>query len=172
VGDSAPSRKETLRAARLLLAQGEPSAALSLLESCFDAHGEEAAALLLAAEARRELRQEPQALELARRAAVASPRSAGSWNGIARSLHALARDAEALDAAERARALLDVAPEEAHREGPAVYLTLVWCHRARREFREALARAEEGLARWPDAVLAQWASLVEEELAEAERERC
>ena len=32
--------------------------------------------------------------------------------------------------------------------------------------------AEEGLAVIPDAVLAQYASLVEQELAEAEKERC
>jgi hypothetical protein len=32
--------------------------------------------------------------------------------------------------------------------------------------------AEEGLARIPDAILAQWAATVEEELAEAEKEQC
>ena len=35
-----------------------------------------------------------------------------------------------------------------------------------------LAVAEEGLTRCPDAILAQWASLVEEELAESEKEEC
>lgn len=170
MGGSRPSHAEGLARARLLLARGEPSAALTLLERRLRRHGEEAATLLLAAEARCELRQEPQAVELARRAVAAAPRSAAAWNGLARCLHALARDAEALAAAERARRLLG--PADAHREGPAVYLTLVWCHRARRELREALALAEQALARWPDAVLAEWASLVEEELAEAERERC
>jgi hypothetical protein len=48
----------------------------------------------------------------------------------------------------------------------------VWCLRARRLLREALAAAEEGLARSPDGPLLQWASAVEEELQEAERERC
>ena len=40
------------------------------------------------------------------------------------------------------------------------------------ELREALAVAEEGLRRWPDAVLAHWASQLEEELAAADAERC
>jgi hypothetical protein len=35
-----------------------------------------------------------------------------------------------------------------------------------------VAIAEEGLLRCPDAVLAHWASIVEEELAESEEERC
>ena len=55
--------------------------------------------------------------------------------------------------------------------GP-VYLTLLWCLREKRQLKEALAVAEEGLGRCYDSVLAQWASTVEEELAEAERERC
>ena len=54
----------------------------------------------------------------------------------------------------------------------AVYLTLVWCLREMRRYREAIAVAEEGLARMPDAVLAQWATRIEEELVEAEKERC
>ena len=53
-----------------------------------------------------------------------------------------------------------------------MYLTLVWCLRELRLFKEALAAAEEGLAAVPDAVLAQYASLVEQELAEAEKEEC
>ena len=32
--------------------------------------------------------------------------------------------------------------------------------------------AEQGLARIPDAILAQWAATVEEELAEASKEGC
>ena len=54
----------------------------------------------------------------------------------------------------------------------SVYLTMVWCLRELRRYREALAVAEEGLRRTPDAVLAQWATQVEEDLARAERERC
>ena len=58
------------------------------------------------------------------------------------------------------------------RQAAPVYLTLVWCLREKRLFREALDVAEEGLARIPDAILAQWAATVEEELAEAEKEEC
>ena len=54
----------------------------------------------------------------------------------------------------------------------AVYLTLVWWLREMHRYREAIAMAEEGLARMPDAVLAQWATQIEEELVEAEKERC
>ena len=54
----------------------------------------------------------------------------------------------------------------------AVYLTLVWCLREMRCYREAIALAEEGLERMPDAVLAQWATQIEEELVTAEQERC
>ena len=35
-----------------------------------------------------------------------------------------------------------------------------------------LAAAEEGLSRCSDAILAQWASVVEEELAAAQKEEC
>jgi hypothetical protein len=48
----------------------------------------------------------------------------------------------------------------------------VWCLRAKRLLREALSAAEEGLARSPDGPLVQWASVVEEELAQEEKERC
>ena len=41
-----------------------------------------------------------------------------------------------------------------------------------RRYREAIALAEEGLRRMPDAVLAQWATQVEDELVAAEKERC
>ena len=58
------------------------------------------------------------------------------------------------------------------RQAAPVYLTLVWCLRETRRLREALAAAEEGLRRTPDAVLAEWAGVVEQELAEAEKERC
>jgi tetratricopeptide (TPR) repeat protein len=99
-----------------------------------------------------------------------SPRSAEALDSLARCLHALARDAEALETALAARGLLGEGDN--YREAAPVYLTLVWCLREMRRFREALAMAEEGLARTPDAILAQWASTVEEELAEAEKEEC
>jgi len=41
-----------------------------------------------------------------------------------------------------------------------------------RHYQEALDLASEGLERCPDAILAQWASLVEEELAESQKEEC
>ncbi len=53
-----------------------------------------------------------------------------------------------------------------------MYLTIVWCLRELERLPEALAAAEEGLRRTPDAVLAEWASVVEQELAESEKERC
>ena len=54
----------------------------------------------------------------------------------------------------------------------AVYLTLVWCLREMRRYREAIAVAEEGLERMPDAVLAQWATQIEDELVASEKEEC
>ena len=54
--------------------------------------------------------------------------------------------------------LLDEGDNAVH--APPVYLTLVWCLREQRRFREAIAAAEEGLQRAPDAVLAQWATQV------------
>ena len=72
--------------------------------------------------------------------------------------------------ATQARGLLDEGDNAAH--AAAVYLTLVWCLRELRRFREAIAVAEEGLERAPDAVLAQWATQVQDELIAAEKERC
>ena len=72
--------------------------------------------------------------------------------------------------AQEARALLGEGDN--FTQTAAVYLTLVWCLREMRRYREAIAVAEEGLARMPDAVLAQWATEIEEELIAAEKERC
>ena len=69
------------------------------------------------------------------------------------------------------RALLDADPANAVHAAP-VFLTLVWCLREKRRFREAIAAAEEGLRRTPDAILAQWATQVQDELIAAEKERC
>jgi len=101
---------------------------------------------------------------------ASSPRSSEALNGLARCLHAMAKDEEALAAAESARALL--AEGENFRHAAPVYLSIVWCLRDLRRYREAVAMAEEGLLRCPDAVLAQWATVVEEELAESEQDRC
>ena len=98
------------------------------------------------------------------------PRSAEAQNALARCLHGLGRDDEALERAEAARAMLDEGDNAVH--ASAVYLTLVWCLREKRRFREAIAMAEEGLKRAPDAILAQWATQVQDELIAAEKERC
>jgi tetratricopeptide (TPR) repeat protein len=156
--------------ARLLAARGELGRASALLDSILERQADHQGALLLKASLLLESRRDEAALELCDRAVRASPRSVEALDARARCLHALGRDEEALAVAESARRLLGEADNYKH--GGPVYLTLVWCLRELGRRREAVAVAEEGLARWPDAVLAQWASLVEEELAEAEKERC
>ena len=156
--------------ARLLAARGELEHALALLDSILEHNADHLGALLLKASLLVESRGAEAALELYDRAVRDAPHSAEAHNDRARCLHALGRDEEALAVAERARGLLEEGDN--YKQGAPVYLTLLWCLRELRKYREALALAEEGLARWPDAVLAQWASLVEEELAEAEKEEC
>jgi tetratricopeptide (TPR) repeat protein len=156
--------------ARLLAARGLIQDALGALEALLREQPEHVPALLLKAGLLLESREGEAALAVHERAAAVAPDSAETWNGLARCLHALARDDEALSAAERARELLPQGDNFRH--ASAVYLTLVWCLRERRRYKEALAAAEEGLERCPDAILAQWAGVVEEELAEAEKEEC
>ena len=156
--------------ARLLAARGRTQDALGALEVVLSEEPSHVPALLLRATLLLECREGAAALVLLERAVALAPESAETWNGLARCLHALARDEDALWAAERARALLAVGDNFRHVS--TVYLTLVWCLRERRLLKEALAAAEEGLERCPDAILAQWASVVEEELAEAEKEEC
>lgn len=127
-------------------------------------------ALLLKAWMHAEDREWERSLAITRQAVALWPRSAEASNAMARLLHSLGHDDEALAEAERARALLDEGDNARH--ASAVYLTLVWCLREKRRFREAIAAAEEGLERAPDAVLAQWATQVQDELAAAEKERC
>jgi len=127
-------------------------------------------AVLLKARLLLDARESAEALALFRQAARRWERSSEALNGLALCLHALGLDDESLAFAERARDLLGEG-DNARETGP-VYLTLVFCLREKRLFREALAVAEEGLARCADAVLAHWAGIVEEELAEAEKERC
>ena len=159
-----------LTRARLLAAEGELSAALGVLEGLLAADPQDLPALLLKGGVLLQLRQEEAALACYERAAALAPGSAEAANGLARCLHAMERDDAALQAAQRAKELLR-RPENYAQAAP-VFLTLVWVHRARRRFQEALDCAQEGLARCPDAVLAQWASVVEEELEEAQQERC
>lgn len=156
--------------ARFLAARGEVGGARDALDAVLRAEPSHLGAHLLRARLLLEDREGEQALSLFDHAVLAWPGSAEARNERARCLHALGRHEEALAEAERARALLDEA-DNLPQVGP-VYLTLVWCLREMRRFREALLLANEGLARVPDAILADWAATVEEELAEAQKEEC
>jgi tetratricopeptide (TPR) repeat protein len=160
----------TFETARIRAVRGDPSGALSALDEVLAEQPRHLGALLLKAHVRLEARDTAEALALSREAAESHPGSAEALNAVARCLHALGRDEEALGVARRACALLGEG--ENYRQVAPVYLTIVWCLREMRRYREALAAAEEALARTPDAVLAQWASVVEEELAEAEKDEC
>lgn len=160
----------SLGEARLLLVQDRLAEAAALVEGILEADPADEGALLLLAEIRMAQAREEDALRLYRRAVDLHPGSAEARNGLARGLHALHEDDLALAAARQAHGLLDKGDNARH--AAAVYLTLVWCLREKRMLREALAAAEEGLLRVSDAVLAQWAGTIEEELAEAEKERC
>jgi tetratricopeptide (TPR) repeat protein len=155
---------------RVLVVQGRLDEALAAVERQLAEDGRDVEALLLKASILAERREEDEALALCRRAAELAPRSAEAWNAVALRLHAQGRDGEALAAAEAARDLLKEGDNFHHTS--AVYLTLVWCLRELRRYPEAVAVAEEGLLRCPDAVLAQWATVVEEELAESEKNEC
>lgn len=156
--------------ARVLQVGGRPQEALGVLDGLLGEHPDHPGALILKADLLMESREGEQALALYRRAAEVAPGSSEALNGLARGLHALGRDAEALEVAEAARRILG--DGDNFRQTAPVYLTAVWCLRELGRLPEALALAEEGLVRCPDGVLAQWASVVEEELAEAEKERC
>lgn len=154
----------------MLSARGSVAEAVTALDAVLAEEPAHLQALLLKAGLLLGAREEEGALALYRRAVDVAPRSAEALNGLARCLHAQGFDVEALGVAESARGLLGEG--ENFRHVAPVYLTIVWCLREQRRYREALAAADEGLSRCPDAILAQWASLVEEELAEAEKEEC
>jgi tetratricopeptide (TPR) repeat protein len=156
--------------ARLLAARGNAAEAEHLLEALLAEDPGHVPALLLKAGLRLSAREGDEALVLYERAAAAAPESSEAWNGLARCCHALGLDAKALAAASRARELLSLGDNFRH--ASSVFVTLVWCLRELRRYREALEVASEGLERSPDAILAQWASVVEEELAEAEKDEC
>jgi tetratricopeptide (TPR) repeat protein len=156
--------------ARVLAVRGRVQEALACLDVRLAERPDDVGALLLRGQLLLQVREEQAALESLSRAAALAPRDAEALDGLARALHALGRDAEALSVAQEARRRLGEG--ENFRHAASVYLTIVWCLREQRHYREALEAAEEGLRRCPDAVLAQWASVVEEELAEAEQERC
>ena len=164
------SFEEQVREVRLLAAIGRRREALSAADVLLDENPDHLGILLLKAGLLQQAGGAEGALALYERAVRQSPRAAEAWNDRARCLHGLGRDDEALEAARMARSLL-VQPDNA-RHAPSVYLTLMWCLREKRLFREALQAAEECLARTPDAVVAEWAGQIEQELAEAERERC
>jgi tetratricopeptide (TPR) repeat protein len=156
--------------ARLLLVRGEEESALAAVEAALALEPDHVGALLLKAELLLLGREGDAALGLHQRVTELLPRSSETWNALARCRHALGDDRGALQAAEEARRLLGEG-DNFLQAGP-VYLTLLWCLREMRRYQEALDMAEEGLARVPDAILAQWAATVAEELAEAEKERC
>lgn len=159
-----------LESARTLVVMGRAGEARATLEAILGRDPRNAGALALLAEVSLQEREPEQALTLLERAVAADSGSADASNLLARALHVLGRDEEALAAACRAQALL--ADPAQFRQIAPVYLTLVWCLRELRRLPEALAAAEEGLRRTPDAVLAEWASVVEQELASDQKERC
>jgi tetratricopeptide (TPR) repeat protein len=162
--------EDPVREARVLAGLGRRDEARALLDEALGADPDDPAALVLKGAMLAEDRDWMDALAVYERAARRAPRSAEVRNELARCLHAVGRDEDALVEAEAARALLGEGDN--FRFAAPVYLTLVWCLRELRRFREALAAAEEGLERAPDAILAQWATLVEGELVEAEKEQC
>ena len=156
--------------ARTLAAVGRTAEAVALLTELLETDPSHHGGLLLRAQLHAEDREWEKALVLNERAATLWPRSAEAVNALARRLHAMGRDQEAMKTAHEARSVLGEGDN--FTQTAAVYLTLVWCLREMRRYREAIAVAEEGLARMPDAVLAQWATQIEEELIAAEKERC
>lgn len=162
--------EQRLREARLLAFTGRRQDAMAEAEAILDEAPEHLGALMLKAGLLQQTGAAEAAMALYDRAVDLAPASAEAWNDRARGLHALGRDDEALAAAERARALLADPVNAVH--VPTVYLTLIWCLREKRLYREALAAADECLAHTPDAVVAEWAGQIEQELAQAERERC
>ena len=162
--------EEPFARVRVLVGMGRLEEARPLLAQILERDPHHLGALLLQGGLRIEERDFPGALALYEKAAREWPRSAEAHNAVARCLHALGRDREAIAHAETARSLLGEGDNFA--QTAAVYLTLVWCHRELREYKEAVNAAEEGLAVAPDAILAQWASQVEMEMMEAEKEEC
>jgi tetratricopeptide (TPR) repeat protein len=156
--------------ARTMAGMGRDEEASEAIEAILAEDPRHLGALLLKAWMHGEDREWEESLALTRHAAALWPRSSEAQNALARCLHGLGRDDEALEHAEAARAMLDEGDNAAH--AAAVYLTIVWCLREKRRFRDAIAMAEEGLERAPDAILAQWATQVQDELIAAEKERC
>jgi tetratricopeptide (TPR) repeat protein len=159
-----------LEEARSLFFRGLRGGALERVDEALAQDPAHVEALVLKGAVLLELREGEQATAALEHAVALAPRSAEALNGLARCLHALGDDERALDYAEQARAVLGEGDN--FRQRAAVYLTILWCLRELRRYREALAAADEGLQGMPDAVLAQWASVVEEEYAESQKEEC
>jgi tetratricopeptide (TPR) repeat protein len=170
MGGPVSSAQERFEKARFLVARGELAPARLALLEALAAEPDHLGALVLQARMLREERDSAGALRVLDQALLVWPRSAEVRNERARSLHALRREEDALAEAERARDLLDEGDN--HVQAGPVYLTMVFCLREMGRLPEALERAEEGLARVGDAILAGWAATVEEELAEAQKEGC
>jgi tetratricopeptide (TPR) repeat protein len=167
---SAEDVVEAFARARTMAGMGRDEEAAAAIEAILAEDPRHLGALLLKAWLHGEDREWDESLALTRHAAALWPRSSEAQNALARCLHGLGRDEEALERAQAARALLEEGDNAVH--AAAVYLTLVWCLREQRRYREAIAMAEEGLQRAPDAVLAQWATQLQDELIAAEKERC
>jgi tetratricopeptide (TPR) repeat protein len=142
--------------ARFLAATGEPSEALAVVEDVLSEDPRHLGAVLLKSSLLIELRRDEEALALCEAAA-------GSWPGSAEALNAL-------EAGMRAKAVLR--DGDNFRETGPVYLTLVLALREQGRLDEALRLAEEGLRLVSDAVLAHWASVVEEEWSGSRKDRC
>jgi tetratricopeptide (TPR) repeat protein len=131
--------EERVREARLAAFAGRRDEALAEVDAILDEAPDHLGALLLKASLLQESGAVESAAALYERAVTLAPASPEAWNERARCLHSLGRDDEALESARGARALLDDPRNAAH--VPAVFLTLVWCLREKRLFREALAAA-------------------------------
>ena len=167
---TAGTTTEAFDQARSLAFRGDPRGALARLEELLALDPDHVAGLLLKGTLLLELREGEEATTVLEHAVRLAPRSAEAWNALARCRHALGDDEGGLRDAQLAKTLLREGDNFRHRA--AVYLTLVWCLREMRRYREALELAEEGLEGMPDAVLAQWASVIEEEYAESQKEEC
>src|SRR5262245_35840436 len=110
----------------MLVARGAWEA-LEAVDAVLAEEPDNAEALLLKARLVLERRDGEGALALYRRAAALLPSSCEAQDALARCLHALGRDDEALEVACRARDLLNEGDNFRH--AGAIYLTIVWCLR-------------------------------------------
>jgi tetratricopeptide (TPR) repeat protein len=167
---TSPGVGDALARARARAAEGDLSGALAALDEVLANRPEDLSTLVAKGTLLLEARRDEDALLVHRRAVDVEPRSSEALCALARCLHALGRHEEALGVAEEACRFLEEG--ENFRQAGPVYLTMAWCLRDLRRPADALRVAEAGLRRTPDALLAEWASVLEAELAAAEREGC